>query len=304
MAVPRRRVRIVRRALRSCLMTWDIAQQKVLITGGSSGLGFATAVALTELGADVMITSRDVGRAEQSVRAIEDRTGRRVEADVVDLADFDSVRAFAERYTERHDHIGVLYNNAGNVFGTRRETKHGHEMTFGTNHLGPFLLTTLLAGSLGDGQPSRVINTSSVAHTYANEGILFDDLGWTDHRYKMMDVYGHSKLANILHARGINARSGPDVHAFAVHPGVVGTSFGGRGGSIVVRAATKFGKRWMRGVEEGADTMVWLATDPDIGVSDGIYFSDRKVEKSTRWASNEDQADRLWIVSEELTELA
>jgi NAD(P)-dependent dehydrogenase (short-subunit alcohol dehydrogenase family) len=149
-----------------------------------------------------------------------------------------------------------------------------------------------------------VINTSSVAHTYAKEGILFDDLGWENRRYKMMDVYGHSKLANILHARGINDRTGDDVLAFAVHPGVVGTSFGGKGGSHVVRAATRFGKRWMRTVDEGADTMIWLATEPDIDTSAGIYFSDRNPEKSTRWARDRDQADRLWAASTALVELS
>jgi len=281
-------------------MASNLTEQHVLITGGSSGLGLATAVALTQRGALVTITSRDVGRAEHAVRSIEDRTGIRVAADTVDLSDLDSVREFAGRYTDDHDHIDVLFNNAGSVFGTRRTTARGDEMTFATNHLGPFLLTSLLAGLLGGTSPTRVINTSSVAHAHADQGMLFDDLKWENRRYKMMDVYGHSKLANILHARGINDRTGADVQAFAVHPGVVGTSFGGRGGSLVVRAATKLGKRWMRTVEEGADTMVWLAAEPTVDVSNGIYFTDRRVEKSTRWARDKDQADRLWAVSAEL----
>lgn len=281
-------------------MTWTPAEQNVLITGGSSGIGLATAMALVREGANVTITSRDVGRAEKAVQILEGRTGVRVDADIMDLSDLESVRAFADRYNSRHDHIGVLVNNAGNVFGSHRMTVDGNEMTFGTNHLGPFLLTSLLSNSLGGDRPSRVINTSSVAHTHAKEGILFDDLRWNDHRYKMMDVYGHSKLANILHARGINDRTGPEVQAYAVHPGIVGTSFGGRGGSIVVRMVTRYGKRWMRTPQEGADTIVWLATDPDIDTSAGIYFSDRMVEQSTRFARDETQSERLWQVSESL----
>jgi NAD(P)-dependent dehydrogenase (short-subunit alcohol dehydrogenase family) len=234
------------------------------------------------------------------VGIIEKRTGTRVNAELVDLSDLESVRRFAGRYKERHGHIGVLINNAGNVFGSRGETVDGNEMTFGTNHLGPFLLTHLLSGSLGGKKPSRVINTSSVAHTYAKEGILFDDLVWKDRRYKMMDVYGHSKLANILHARGINSRTGPDIQAYAMHPGLVSTSFGGRGGSLIVRAATKFGTRWMRSAEEGADTIVWLATEPSIDSSAGIYFSDRAVEQTTRFARSDEQAERLWQASESL----
>lgn len=281
-------------------MTWTIAHQEVLITGGSSGIGLATAIALAHRGADVTITSRDIGRAENAVRIIEKQTGTRVNAELVDLSDLESVHLFSDRYKERHGHIGLLVNNAGNVFGSRRETVDGNEMTFGTNHLGPFLVTYLLSSSLGGDQPSRVINTSSVAHTYAKEGIMFDDLAWKNHRYKMMDVYGHSKLANILHARGINRRTGPEIQAFAVHPGVVSTSFGGRGGSVVVRAATKFGTRWMRSADEGADTIVWLATEPVIDTSDGIYFSDRRVEQSTRFARSNDQADQLWQASKAL----
>ena len=281
-------------------MTWDIADQNVLITGGSSGIGLATATALAEMGARVTITSRDVGRAEKAVRFIEEGIGVRVDGEVVDLSDLASIRALADRYNARHDHIGVLVNNAGGVFGSRRETTNGTEMTFATNHLGPFLLTSLIASCLGGDAASRVINTASVAHTRANEGIVFDDLNWEHRRYKMMDVYGHSKLANILHARSINDRTGPDVQAFAVHPGVVATSFGGRGGSTIVRAATKFGQRWMRTSQEGADTIVWLATEPTVDTLNGIYFADRTLEQSTRFARDKGQAERLWSVSEAL----
>jgi NAD(P)-dependent dehydrogenase (short-subunit alcohol dehydrogenase family) len=285
-------------------MTWSIEDQTVLVTGGSSGIGMATAAALAGRGANITITSRHADRGESAANAIATTTGASVDVALLDLANLDSVRDFAIRFREEHDQIDVLVNNAGNVFGSRRETADGFEMTFGTNHLGPFLLTSLLHGSLGIMGPTRVVNVSSVAHTYAKEGILFDDLQWQNRRYKMMDVYGHSKLANILHAHGINDRTGPEVHAYAVHPGVVGTSFGGRRGSKVVRLATKFGKRWMRTPDEGADTIVWLATEPEIDISEGIYFSDRKPEKSTRFARDDDQAARLWQESETLVGLA
>ncbi len=285
-------------------MGWNVENTAVLVTGGSSGIGMATATALAKRGAHVTITSRSAQRGEKAGNTIAATTGASVDIALLDLANLDSVRAFGTRFRDENDQIDVLVNNAGGVFGSRRETVDGNEMTFGTNHLGPFLLTSLLDDSLGNTGPSRIINVSSVAHTYAKEGILFDDLGWKNRRYKMMDVYGHSKLANILHALGINDRTGPDVLAYAMHPGVVGTSLGGRGGSMIVRAATKFGKPWMRTPDDGADTIVWLATESEIDTSDGIYFSDRKVEKTTRFAKDTQQAARLWDASERLVGLA
>lgn len=257
-------------------------------------------MALADRGARVTITSRDPHRGAAAASAIHDATGSSVNVALVDLADLASVRSFGAQFTDENGQIDVLVNNAGGVFGSRRLTADGHEMTFATNHLGPFLLTKLLEPSLGYTDPSRVINVSSVAHTYAKEGILFDDLGWENHRYKMMNVYGHSKLANILHAHGINERTEPAVQAYAMHPGVVGTSFGGRGGSTLVRAFTKFGKRWLRTPAEGADTIVWLATESEIDVTDGIYFTDRAAHKTTRFANDADQIAKLWEASERL----
>lgn len=285
-------------------MTWNIDRQSVLVTGGSSGIGQATAEALAGMGANVTITSRDAARGEKARSAISRATGRSVRVELMDLSDLGSVRDFADRFRDRNEHLRLLVNNAGGVFGSRRETVDGHETTFATNHLGPFLLTSLLSESLEAAGRSRVINVSSVAHRYAKEGIVFGDLAWKNRRYKMMEVYGHSKLANILHAQGLNDRTGPNAEAFAVHPGVVGSSFGGRGGSKVVRAATKFGKRWMRTPAEGADTIVWLASEPEVETSDGIYFSDREPTKSTRHARDVSQADRLWDVTEKLVSLA
>jgi retinol dehydrogenase-14 len=285
-------------------MTWNIVDKNVLVTGGSSGIGLAAATALAQQGARVMITSRDAERAEAAVRSIEDLSGMIVDTELLDLSSLGSVRRFSDRYKARIDDTAVVINNAGNVFSSRRETEDGHELTFGTNHLGPFLLTSLLSENLGRNGASRVINTSSIAHANAKEGILFDDLQWKNRRYKMMDVYGHSKLANILHARGVNSRSGPEVQAFAVHPGLVSTSFGGRGGSVVVRAVTKFGSPWMRTPQEGADTLTWLATEPDVDSAEGIYFTDRRLEKTSRFAKDDVQADRLWQASEDLVGFA
>lgn len=258
---------------------------------------------LAATGARLTITARDEDKGRAVAGEIASETGAEVAILAVDFADLGSVRSAAQRYGDTNDDLAVLINNAGAVFGKRTTTIDGHETTFATNHLGPFLFTNLLTDLLISSAPSRVINTSSVAHTYAKEGILFDDLGFSDRRYKFMEVYGHSKLASILHAAELNARYGNDgVTAAAVHPGVVKTGLGS-GTSLMVRIATMFGGRWMGSPDEGADTIVWLATEPTLDLSAGIYFENRKASKSTRYARSESQARRLWEVSEQLTAL-
>jgi len=285
-------------------MDWTINQRNVIVTGGTSGIGKAVASALAAEGARLTITSRNRERADAAALDIQGRLDTQVETLIVDFADLKSVRNAATEYVTSHDDLAVLVNNAGVVKGRNSRTVDGYETTFATNHLGPFLLTSLLLDLLQTSAPSRLINTSSVSHTYAKDGILFDDLNFDKRRYKFLEVYGHSKLANILHAHEINTRYGDSgTTATAVHPGVVRTGLGSGGDSWIVGFIESVGGRWMRTPVEGADTIVWLATEAEIDLSDGIYFEDRKVSKSTRHARDPDQARRLWDVSERLTSL-
>ena len=273
----------------------------MIITGATSGIGKAAALRLGATGANMTITARSVEKGNLVATEIASATGSDISVLHVDFADLRSVRSAAETFLDINDDLAVLVNNAGTVVGRRSTTIDGHEKTIATNHLGPFLFTDLLTDLLISSAPSRVINTSSVAHTYANEGILFDDLGFDNRRYKFMEVYGHSKLANILHAVELNARYGDDgVTAVAIHPGVVKTGLGS-GTSTIVRLATTLGGRWMRTPDDGADTIVWLATEPDLDIAEGIYFEDRRPSKSTRHARDAEQAKKLWDMSEKLT---
>ncbi|GMR02050.1 MAG: SDR family NAD(P)-dependent oxidoreductase [Acidimicrobiia bacterium] len=283
-------------------MTWTIEDRRVLVTGSTSGIGKAAAIRLADAGAHVTITSRNPEKGSATAAEVRASTGIDVDVLGVDFADLGSVRKAAGQFLDTHDDLAVLINNAGAVIGKRSVTVDGYETTFATNHLGPFLFTYLLTDLLLTSTPSRVINTSSVAHTYAKEGIVLDDLGFDHREYRFMEVYGHSKLANILHAQELNARFGSQgLTALAVHPGVVRTGLGSGGDSFIVGLAYKFGGRWMRSPDDGADTIVWLATEPNIKLDNGIYFEDRAPSKSTRHARDMDQARRLWTLSEELT---
>ena len=282
-------------------MVWNLTDRSVIVTGATSGIGKAAALRLASTGARLTITARNQDKGRLVAAELTDLTGSEVAILPIDFTDLASVRRAAQTYLDANNDLAVLINNAGAVVGKKSATIDGYETTIATNHLGPFLFTSLLTDLLISSAPSRVINTASVAHTYAKEGILFDDLGFDDRRYKFMEVYGHSKLANILHATELNARYGDaGITAVAIHPGVVRTGLGS-GTSRVVRLANMFGGRWMRTPDDGADTIVWLATEPTLDLSEGIYFEDRTVSKSTRHARDTDQARQLWEVSEQLT---
>ena len=281
-------------------VSWSIRDRDVIITGGNSGIGLASAIALARQGAQVTITARDEERGAAARRRIEEATGGAVDVLPLDLTDRGSIEAFATAFTSSHDDLAVLLNNAGGIFGRRATTGDGIEMTFATNHLGPFLLTYRLLPALTASAPSRVINVASSGHGYAKEGINFADIGY-EAGFRMMTVYGQSKLANILHARELERRYGEaGVHGYAMHPGLVRTSIGRDGDSRLAALAWRITSWRQLTPEEGADTAVWLATAPDLPEPRGGYFEARAEARSTRWARNDDQAAKLWELSEDM----
>lgn len=283
-------------------MDWSIEGRRVLITGGNAGIGRATAIALARAGARVTITTRSEESGREAVAAIGAESGREIDRVSLDLADLASVARAAAAYVSRNHRLDVLINNAGGMFGRRDVTVNGFERTWGVNYLGPFSLTRNLLDILQASAPARIVNVGSSAHGYAKEGIRFDDPEFADQRYRMMKAYGHSKLANILHARALELRYGDvGVHAFSMHPGLVRTSIG-RGDSLLVSAAVRLAGRRMRTPSEGADTVVWLATAPSLPHPLGGYFEDRAEARSTEAARNDELANHLWSMTEEILE--
>jgi retinol dehydrogenase 12 len=271
-----------------------------LITGGTSGIGKAASAALAYRGAEVVVAGRNKERAEAAVGEIQRGSGsQRVSLMLADLAVQAEVRGLAQAFKERHDRLDVLVNNAGLILSKRTQTPDGIETTLAVNHLAPFLLTNLLLDVLKKSAPSRVITVSSEARRRAE--IDFDDLQ-SERHYRAFQVYGMTKLANILFTYELAERlRGTGVVANCVHPGGVNTNFGKNNrnlGTLLFRAFKPF----MRTPEQGADTIVYLASSPEAEEMSGRYLADRE-EVSPAQPRDEAMQRRLWEVSEELTNL-
>ena len=271
-----------------------------LVTGGTSGIGKATAMALSAMGSDVVVVGRDRERGERAAAEIRAQTGGRVDLALADLSSQAEVRALAEEFKRRYDRLDVLVNNAGLVQSTRTETVDGLEATFAINHLAPFLLTNLLLDMLQQSAPSRVVTVSSEAERWGN--IDFDDLQ-SKKNYRGFPVYGMTKLANIMFTYELAERlKGTGVTATCMHPGAVNTRFGtkNRGPMTILFRAFK---PFMRTPEQGADTVIWLASSPDVEDVSGRYYSDRKPIEPKKIANDSAARRRLWEESERLTGL-
>jgi NAD(P)-dependent dehydrogenase (short-subunit alcohol dehydrogenase family) len=278
----------------------------VVITGGNAGIGKETAVGLARAGMHVVVTSRDRERGNAALEEIRSRSGSdTVEVMALDLADFRSIRGFADDFLASHDRLDVLVNNAGLVLTSRTETVDGFETTFAVNHLGPFLLTQLLLDRIRASAPARIVVVSSHAHKGARKGLDFDDLQ-SEQRYRGFSVYGKTKLANIYFTRELARRlDGTGVTANALHPGFVASRFGRDGdigwmGTIGMPLARPFAIS----PEKGARTSIYLASSPEVAGVTGGYFYKCKPSTPTSVARDDEAARRLWAVSEELVATA
>lgn len=271
-----------------------------VVTGASSGIGKATSLALARLGADLVLVCRDRSRGEAvlaEVSAVAEASMRQLE--IADLSSMREVRDLAERLS-RLDRLDVLINNAGLVLADRRVSADGFEYTFALNHLAPFLLTNLLREKLVASAPARIITVSSAAHRAARLDLA--DLQLTRH-FNGWRAYANSKLANIAFTTELARRlAGTGVTANCVHPGTVNTGFG-RDGSALLRFGLGLGRRFLLPASQGADTVVYLASSPDVEGATGGYYVKRRRRAPSPAASDPAIAKRLWEISAELTSL-
>jgi len=271
-----------------------------VITGGTDGIGKEAAYGLAVRGAKLLVHGRDPDKGARAVAELKARSGNpAIEFLPADFSSLAEVRRLAAAVLERTPRIDVLVNNAGGVFGKRTLSKDGYEMTFAVNHLAPFLLTHLLLNTVKNSGPSRIVTTASRAHQGAK--ISLDDLQAT-RKFAPMSAYGSSKLANILFTRALAKRlQGTAITATCLHPGFVRTNFGR---DVDMPALLKrlfgFAARFARMPEKGAETVVYLASSPQIQGASGGYYFDCKLKSPSPAAQDDNAAERLWQVSEQL----
>ncbi|MEW2560399.1 SDR family NAD(P)-dependent oxidoreductase [Streptomyces griseorubiginosus] len=288
----------------------DLSGKLAIVTGGYSGLGLETTKALVKAGARVVVPARRPDTAKEALAGLDG-----VEQDMLDLGDLDSVHAFAERFLASGRTIDLVIDNAGIMACPETRVGPGWEAQFATNHLGHFALVNRLWPAIESGG-ARVVSVSSRAHHFS--GMRWDDVHWRT-GYDKWQAYGQAKTANVLfavHLDKLGAERG--VRAFSLHPGGILTPL-----QRHLPKAEMVERGWIdeqgnalnpsgfKSPEQGAATQVWAATSPQLDGMGGVYLEDCDIAEPAvdgdqsggvrAWATDPEQAARLWTLSAELT---
>jgi NAD(P)-dependent dehydrogenase (short-subunit alcohol dehydrogenase family) len=280
--------------------------QCCIVTGATAGIGLATAKALAQKGATVVLVGRDREKGLRQVGHIQETTGNAaVEFMLADLSRQDQIRRLAQEFQTRFPRLDVLVNNVGGFFMQRRLSTDGIEMTFALNYLGVFLLTRLLLDSLKKSAPSRIVNVSS--DMYRREKIHFDNLE-LEVKYSGAVAYGRSKLALMLFTAELARRlEGAGVTVNALHPGFVATEIYNKGGGMLTWLGpllTSLFKLTAKSPEEGAELSVYLASSPEVEGVSGKYFKEKQAAGEADAGYDRATARQLWGISSEMTGLS
>jgi len=270
-----------------------------MVTGANSGIGKATALALAQMGATVVMVCRDCARGEEARREITTKSkNNAVDLLQADLSSQQSIHQLVEHFKQRYTHLHVLINNAGASFPGRRETVDGLEMTLAVNYLAPFLLTHLLLDVLKASAPARIVNVSSGSH---KAGYIKLDNLQSKNPYGSMKVYGQAKLAVVLFTYELARHlEGTGVTVNCLHPGFVATHFGQRDAGpafgLLVKVIGSFGTS----PEKGAKTSIFLASSPEVEGVTGNYFVKSMPRRSAAISYDESLQRQLWEQSVKL----
>ena len=269
-----------------------------IVSGGNSGIGFELCRGMADAGFQVVMVSRGAERGQPALKKLQAEFGDSVEMMLCDMSDLTNIAKLYTEFSAKYDRLDVLLNNAGAMWGRREKTAQGHEMTFGVNHLGYFVMTKTFLPMLKATEGSRIINTSSEAHRMANLELKNPNL--ENKYYSQWRTYGNSKLCNILFTRELARKlEGTGITTHCFHPGVVRTRFGS-GSRGPMRLFWPLFRPFMINSVKGASTGLHLALSEDATRSTGEYWIRSKRNRCNRHARNDSDASRLWEISEEM----
>lgn len=275
-----------------------------MITGANSGIGKATARKLASKGCYIVMVCRNEQKAIRARDQIIQETGHRgVEVILADLSTQYDIREAARQFRSKFNQLDILINNAGILPSKRITTVDGVEKTFAVNHLAPFLLTNLLMDPLHAAPSARVINVASEVHRLGARSYEPHNLQLKD-GFRPIKAYGVTKLYNIMftHELAKHTRNS-SISAYSLHPGAVDSNLSG-GASWTMKAMFLLAKPFLISPEKGAQTPVWLAHTSDPGGKSGSYFKNRTKARPASIATNDEHTERLWSISERLSNLS
>ena len=282
-------------------MNENLENKVCLITGATNGIGEEAAKELNKMGAEIVFVARNEEKGEQLKAELKEASGKEPTMILANLSSQSEVKSAAEKFLSMEKPLDILLNNAGIMNRERNITEDGLEEVFSVNHLAYFTFTLMLIDKLKSTEGSRVVNVASGAHQFVKE-MNFGDLQ-SEKVFKPMQVYGQSKLANILFTKSLaNKLADHGVTVNCLHPGFVSTGIGSNNKgiwNILMSLARPFARK----TDKGAETSVYLCSSPEVKDISGEYFVDCKIEKVSDAAKSSDQADKLWEISSELTGL-
>lgn len=281
-----------------------LSEKNCLVTGATSGIGKSTAIALSEMGANIFYIARNINKSEELKNEIKKISGKEPYAIIADLSSQNQVKKAAAEFKSLNKPLDVLLNNAGIMNTERRETEEGLEEVFSVNHLAYFTLTNLLIDEILKSSLKRVVNVSSDAHRFL-KSINFNDLQ-SEKDYKMFIAYGQSKLANILFTKKLSSLyEHKGLTTNCLHPGFVSTSIGSQNENKpffpwLIKLVSPFIAKTS---DKGAETSIYLCSSEEVSNISGEYFIDCKKARTTSGARSEEDADKLWQISLQLSGL-
>lgn len=293
-------------------MAENMKNKVVVITGATSGIGQVAAEKLAAMGARIVQVARDKERGQVAIARL-NQIAPGIDHTIyyADLSRLREMKRVAAEIAQAEPRIDVLINNAGAMFGTRQLTEDGLERTFALNHMSYFMMTQGLRDQLAASAPARVVNTASDAHTSGT--VDFDDLQsekgyrsslmeWLRYGGPAFKVYARSKLMNILYTRELARKlAGTGVTANSLHPGFVATRFGDQTGGLI-GFGVGIAKRFALTPEQGAETLVYLASSPEVSGVTGEYFHKCRPATPSKEAQDDDKAQRLWLETSKIAQ--